>query len=80
MTVEEHIHSALTAALAHNLAGSTARSTACVLAAAVPVLAGRVSLETVHRVAIRWLSQVTGSVVISGHGQEEIHPPPRHRP
>lgn len=51
MTAEEHIHAAMTAALAHRLAGHPARATACVLLATVPVFAGLISWQAVQRVA-----------------------------
>lgn len=73
MSPADHIQSALTAALAHELAGHSVRAASCVLVAAIPVLRGQVSWAGVQAVASSWLAQTTEGVVQSGHGSEEIH-------
>jgi len=77
VTAEEHIQVALTAALAHDLAGHPARSAACVLLAAVPVFGGLVGWQSVQRLAAEWVSRAHPSVVGSGHAPRSIHPPAR---
>ncbi|KKN87452.1 hypothetical protein LCGC14_0259070 [marine sediment metagenome] len=79
MTPAEHIHGSLTAALALRLAGKPGRSAAFVLAAAVPVLTGRIDWAGVQVVASGWLSMATENVITSGHAQAPIKDPPRPR-
>lgn len=78
MTAEEHIQGALTAALAHDLAGHPARSAACVFLAAVPVFGGLVGWKSVQRLAAEWVSRARPSVVGSTHAPGPLQPPPRH--